>query len=234
MCDAIPDLKDPEQYKAVAFRNSDFVELKSDDRFDIKMQYPILGMKYAEKQCFVRKEVFEMLQNASTMLPDGYKFRILDAWRPFQFQKELYEFYAQDIIKEFGLEDCTEEQKKSVITKFVSNPIEDKDCPPVHTTGGAIDLTILDATGKELEMGTGFDDFSDRAYTAAFESEKDKVIRNNRRMLYRVMISVGFTNLPSEWWHYDYGDRFWAYYKQQSSIYRGVFTKEELNEKLGQ
>lgn len=233
MYNAIPKINVPEQYKACSFRNSTFVEIQSDDRFDIKMKYPMLGMENAEKQCFVRKEVFELLQKASTLLPDGYKFRVFDAWRPFKLQRELYEFYSQDIIKEFELEKCTDEQKKSIINKFISEPIEDTDYPPVHTTGGAIDLTILDATGEELAMGTEFDAFTDMAYTVAFENEKDKAIRNNRRMLYYIMTSVGFTNLPSEWWHYDYGDRFWAYYKRQSSIYRGVFTKEEINEKLG-
>ena len=44
-----------------------------------------------------------------------------------------------------------------------------------------------------------------------------------------VMTKAGFTNLPSEWWHYDYGDRFWAYYNKCSAIYEGVFTKEEIN-----
>ena len=43
------------------------------------------------------------------------------------------------------------------------------------------------------------------------------------------MTSVGFTNLPSEWWHYDYGNANWAYYKKESPIYSGVFTEKDLN-----
>ena len=114
-----------------------------------------------------------------------------------------------------------------MIRKFVSEPIEEKDVPPVHTTGGAVDVTILDSNGNELEMGSGFDEFSDRTYTAYYENSKDERIRKNRRLLYGVMTKAGFSNLPSEWWHYDYGNRFWAYYNNQPAIYRGVFTKEE-------
>lgn len=107
------------------------------------------------------------------------------------------------------------------------------DIPPVHTTGGAVDLTILDNYGRELDMGSFFDEFTDRTYTAYYENEKNVLVKNNRRLLYNIMTTVGFTNLPSEWWHYDYGDRFWAFYKKEPTLYRGVFTKAELmNDKI--
>ncbi|MCR4788564.1 MAG: M15 family metallopeptidase [Lachnospiraceae bacterium] len=173
-----------------------------------------------------------MLLKASGKLPDGYRFRIWDAWRPFALQKELYTEYSKEIVKEFELEECSQEQKNAVIRHFVSEPVEDRAVPPVHTTGGAIDLTILDEAGNELDMGTAFDAFSDLTYTSAFEKEKDQKIRDNRRLLYHVMTSVGFTNLPSEWWHYDYGDRFWAYYNDLPAIYEGVFYREEIHEKF--
>ena len=78
-------------------------------------------------------------------------------------------------------------------------------------------------------MGSAFDEFTDRTSTAYYENEKNEVIRDNRRMLFHVMTEAGFTNLPSEWWHFDYGDRFWGFYNNCPAIYRGAFTKEELN-----
>ena len=140
-----------------------------------------------------------------------------------------------------------------MIRKFVSDPIPDREVPPVHTTGGAIDLTIVDSDGNELDMGTSFDAFTEKTKTDYFEridaneiynnsyyNDKDEKcnsvckkhitsVRDNRRLLYAVMTKAGFTNLPSEWWHYDYGDRFWAYYNKCSAIYEGVFTKEEID-----
>lgn len=79
-------------------------------------------------------------------------------------------------------------------------------------------------------MGTGFDSFSDKTRTDYYETNSiDLNIRNNRRILYNAMISAGFTNLPSEWWHFDFGDRFWGYYNNKPAIYEGVFDISEIN-----
>lgn len=225
---AIPNESSPEQCEDSAFLHSGFIQVESNHIIDVQMQYPILGMHNAEKKCFVRKEVYDMLFEAAKLLPKGFKFRILDAWRPFALQRELYEVYSIKIIDTFGLQNLLEEQQKKTISKFVSEPIANRDVPPVHTTGGAIDITIIDDNGIELDMGTKFDAFTDKTHTAYFENGMNDSIRDNRRLLYGIMTKVGFTNLPSEWWHYDYGDRFWAFYRKKPAIYRGVFTKEEI------
>lgn len=224
----IPEINNPEPYPWCQFCDEEFVEIKNNEIFEVCMQYPLLGMKEAEKRCLVRAEVYEMLCKAYKRLPKGYRFRILDAWRPFKLQRELYIKYSAKIIQDFTLQSCTEEERNYVIQKFVSKPVFNRDMPPVHTTGGAVDLTIIDNEGQELDMGTEFDAFTDKTYTSYFEHEQPANIRDNRRMLYDAMCEVGFTNLPSEWWHYDYGDRFWAYYKGKPALYRGVFEMEEL------
>jgi len=233
MSRVIPDKPEPFVYLETSFIKSEFIELHSCDSFDIRMMYPELGMDNAEKGCFVRKEVFERLLKASENLPQGYRFRIWDTWRPFDLQFELFEKYSEKIIKDFGLEDQDSDIQHSVIISFVSRPVSDRNVPPVHTTGGAVDLTIIDPEGNELDMGSGFDEFSDRTYTTYYENNgadsQSEMIRENRRMLYYAMIDAGFTNLPSEWWHYDYGDRFWAFYTEQPAFFKGVFTRGEFN-----
>ncbi len=224
----IPNIDDPLRYEKTNFVSSEFIEVLTDHVFDVQMQYPVLGMKYAQKRCLIRKEVYDRLLLATERLPKGYQFRILDAWRPFALQEELYRNYSKEIIRDFQLMNCSEEMRNAVIRKFVSEPVADRIAPPVHTTGGAIDITIVDAEGNELDMGTGFDAFSDRTNTAFYENTTEEEIKNNRRLLYNVMVSAGFTNLPSEWWHYDYGDRFWAFYTGKPAMYEGVFTKEEM------
>lgn len=221
----ILEANDPEWYEERDFINSEFVEIKSDETFEVEMKYPLLGMENAVNHCLVRREVYERLLLAAKKLPMGYKLKIFDAWRPFALQKELYEKYSKQIIKDFELENCTNEQIQAVVRRFVSDPIGNRQVPPVHTTGGAVDLTIVDENGKELDMGSGFDEFSDRTYTVFYESEKNQEVKNNRRMLYHSMIEAGFTNLPSEWWHFDYGDRFWGYYTNKPAIYEGVFKR---------
>lgn len=230
----IPDIPDPSIYTEAAFIDSGFVELVSNDLWNVKMMYPLLGMKNAESRCFMRKEAYAKLTEAAKRLPEGYRFRIWDAWRPFALQQELFREYAEDIIAKFNLEDCDNSTKSAYVSKFVSPPVNDEDVPPAHTTGGAVDLTILDPQGNELDMGSGFDEFTDRTHTAYYEindgGDRSRTIRENRRLLYHVMTESGFTNLPSEWWHYDYGDRFWAYYTKQPALYRGVFTGEGIYE----
>ena len=79
----IPTIGDPERYIDSAFVDSACIELKSCDLWDVKTLYPILHMDHAEEKCFVRKEMYERLVKAAGNLPDGYRFRIWDAWRPF-------------------------------------------------------------------------------------------------------------------------------------------------------
>ena len=231
----IPEIADPQRYTDIQFNDSPFLELHSNEYWDVKMLYPLLGMEHAQGQCFVRREMYERLVVAAKSLPEGYRFRIWDAWRPFALQHELFEKYSVDIIRDFSLEKLSEAERRTVICKFVSDPVADRKVPPAHTTGGAIDLTILDPEGRELEMGCGFDAFTDKTCAAYYEAPEhtmtpeEEQIRENRRLLYYTMTDAGFTNLPSEWWHYDYGDRFWAYYQKKPAIYEGVFTREEIH-----
>lgn len=225
----IVEIENPGIITDYAFMDTTFVKLTTNDLWEIRMQYPHLHMQNAETECFVRQDVYEMLILAAGYLPKDYRFCIWDAWRPFSLQKELYTTYSDKIIKQFSLESASQEEKEAMIRKFVSDPIPEIENPPVHTTGGAIDLTIIDAYGKPLNMGCEFDAFTEKTYTVYFENTNEEEVKINRRLLYSAMTKAGFTNLPSEWWHYDYGDKFWAYYKNKPVIYKGVFTKENTS-----
>lgn len=230
MFKAIPNTQEPKAYDKISPVLSKFICLSDGEYFDVKMQYSKLNFKKAVKECYVRKEVFERLKLAQSYLPEGYKLRIWDAWRPFELQEELYENYSQKIIEQFNLKGKTFEEKQKIIQKYISFPEKNKNSPAVHTTGGAIDVTLIDKNGKELDMGTEFDEFSEKTRTNYYEeNEQNNEIRNNRRMLYNCMISAGFTNLPSEWWHYDFGDKFWAFYNNDFAIYTGVYKKTQLS-----
>ncbi|MBQ2798274.1 MAG: hypothetical protein IJF09_02705, partial [Ruminiclostridium sp.] len=114
--------------------------------------------------------------------------------------------------------------------EFVSYPDKSKKFSFVHSSGGAVDITIIDNNGKRFDMGSEFDEFTDRSYTDWYEkNDVNDTIRNNRRLLYNVLCSCGFTNYPSEWWHYDYGDIFWSYYTGQDAIYSSAFELSEVN-----
>ena len=72
-----------------------------------------------------------------------------------------------------------------------------------HNRGAAVDLTLIDrATGAELPMPTGYDDFTSRAAHEFSDLPAD--VLANRALLREVMTKHGFEPLPSEWWHYDF------------------------------
>lgn len=221
-------LEQPKRWVDNGFINSRIAVITEDMGFNVDLQYPKMKCRNAVRTCFVREEILERLKTARSFLPEGYSFKIYDAWRPMKLQEELYEQYTAHIAGKYDLDALSEEDREEFLSRFISPPVHDRINPPVHTTGGAIDLTIVDSKGKELNMGTAFDEFSDKAYTAHFEGTEEEEIIYNRRMLYNSMIKAGFTNLPSEWWHYDYGDKFWAYYNKTKTLYSGLFTEEEL------
>lgn len=220
----IPKQKLLRNYKNNNFIDSPLVKINPETGIIIDMMYPKLGFKNSINDCLVRKEVLDKLIEAKSKLPNGYTFKIWDAYRPLSLQNELYLFYKDKIIKEFNLENLSKEEQDDVIKNYVSLPNNDIELPPLHSTGGSIDLTIFDLNNnKDLDLGVKFDEFTNLTNSDSFEEDgMDEVIRDNRRLLYTVMTSVGFTNLPSEIWHYDYGNRAWGFYKNEPAIYKGI------------
>lgn len=232
----IPETQTLEVWKENDFIDSPFVEIPhtvkigTETKIIVDMQYPKLGMKNAINKCLIRKEALERLLIACTYLPHGLSFKIWDIYRTWNLQNELYYAYKPDIIRQFNLENLPLEEQEKVISNYVSIPNKDDILPPLHTTGGSVDLTITDlVTGKDLDFGIEFDDFSDLTNTSSYEKENsDGLVGNNRRLLYNIMVESGFTNLPSEVWHYDYGNRSWGYYKKKPAIYKGVLEIDKI------
>ncbi len=194
----------------------------------VNMQYEKAGLASAISRAYVRKTVADKLLEAKKLLPAGYTFEILDAWRPFDVQMELFNDYKKQVAATCPT-DIEEDELIKRVCEFVSYPDKSKKISYVHSSGGAIDLTILDADGNRLEMGTDFDDFTEKSYTAWYEeNDPSAEAAKNRRLLNNVLLKCGFTNYPSEWWHYDYGDAFWAFYTGNNVIYSSKFEETEV------
>lgn len=189
-------------------------------------QYYMQGIKGALKDCYARQLVANRLLDVNRNLPEGLSLKVYDAYRPIEVQQYLWDYYRNKLSKDNkDLSDAELDKKTSF---FVSKPSYDIINPSLHNTGGAVDVTLVDSNGVELNMGTKFDAFSNKAWTNHFEEYvDDKDVKTNRRILYNSMIKAGFTNLPSEWWHYDFGTKFWAYFKNRNALYIGI-----LNAKL--
>ena len=160
----IESKKFPENKISYYLCNEPLVEVND---FAFEPYYFNLNIDGAIDKCFLRKSVYEKLKSAQKNLPQGMKFKIYDAWRPFLVQLALYNDYRQKVAVEYP--DLSDEEIDNLTKLFVSKPIKDECLGPVHATGGAIDLTIVDGCGNELDMGTEFDFFGDMANTDYFE-----------------------------------------------------------------
>ncbi|MDN3519148.1 M15 family metallopeptidase [Aquisalimonas lutea] len=190
--------------------------------------YPVyarLGIPGAVPECFVREGVYHALLAAARALPEGLSLLVLDGWRPWRVQRHLFDTLYETIRQQDP--ELTETQLRTRTREFVSLPSRDPEAPSPHLTGGAVDVTLCGADGLPLDMGTLFDEPLPASHTDYFErlaspTSQQRRARDHRRLLYDVMGSQGFTNLPSEWWHFDLGDQLWAYYGEHDAAVYGT------------
>lgn len=192
-----------------------FVELKQDGKLFVDLQYPKQNMANATDRCLLRRDAVLRLKKAAGFLLEGVCLCIWDAWRPFALQTELYAEYA-GALSARGMDPDA----------YVCPPCREFGQEPVHTTGGAVDVTLCGPSGQLLDMGSAFDDFGPVA--RAFADGLDPEVMERRALLRNVMLQSGFTVYGPEWWHFDFGDRFWAMQKGKAVVYSGVFTEDDI------
>ncbi len=141
---------------------------------------------YSKAKCFLVEEVANALNNAAKDFAQlGYKLKVWDGYTPQAMQLKLWN---------------TVKRKFSNPEKYVSDPI--KGC--THNCGVAVDLTLVDKDGKELNMGSEFDDFSEKSCRDCKDTCEE--IKKNRKLLEDGMMKRGFSNNSKWWWHFDYTD----------------------------
>ncbi len=175
-----------------------------------------------EDECFIRESVAIMLSQAQSLLHKSIKIKVIDGFRSLDTQKKLYKLVFEE-IKEKN-QSMTKEELILETDKWVANP----ETIPPHTTGAAVDITLVDVAGKELPMGSEINSISEKAHTICNGLTEEE--QKNRSLLIDLMKKVGFTNYPLEWWHWSYGDRMWAYYSNnKQGIYNAVKKHETKN-----
>lgn len=170
----------------------------------------------AVDDCLAREGTARKLAQVAAGLSGGLRLLVWDVWRSREVQTWLFEDYRAVLKRQYPRLSDSELDEKTI--PFVSKPSTDPSAPSPHNTGGAVDLTLSDASGLPLLMGTEFDEFTDRAVTAYYEiltadralSPDEQTFVKNRRILSGAMHQAGFVNYSGEWWHFDYGDQWWA------------------------
>jgi len=167
----------------------------------------------------VRKGVLKKLIEAHTYLPAGMNFLVIESFRPLSIQARYFSEYSDELKKSHT--EWDEKKIYSEASKYVAPP----EIIPPHSTGGAIDLTLCDGNGKELDMGTRLNADPEESNNACFtlaENISDEA-RANRKILIDALSKASFVNYPTEWWHWSYGDRYWAYMtKSEHAVYGSV------------
>lgn len=194
----------------VAESGAPLQSLPEHPRLRLRPVYFEQGIEGASPDILLRAPAVERLMAALDSLPEAYGFEVLDGWRSLAVQSALRESFRSRIVARHPEYD--EAQIQAALDQFVANPHRPGMTPP-HLTGGSVDLTLFDtATGGVLDMGTAFDEPSSRSHSGALEREAPSPARLHRRILIHTMLSAGFTNLPTEWWHFDYGNQNWAFF----------------------
>jgi D-alanyl-D-alanine dipeptidase len=150
----------------------------------------VYDMKYATEDNFLKSKVYDcaecylryktvkaLIQANNRFVKKGYKIKLFDCYRPLDIQKRMWEIVSNP--------------------KFVANPSKGS----IHNRGGAVDITLVDSKGNELDMGTTFDFFgSEASHHYPYFSDE---IKSNRNLLRRIMAKENFKSFDSEWWHYN-------------------------------
>ncbi len=167
------------------FNDSDLVDIT------LFTKKAVLQIRYATKdnfldtilypcaKCLLRYEVLkDLLRAQSEFEADGFTIKLYDCYRPFHVQELMWE--------------------KVPIPGLVANPATGSR----HNRGSAVDISLTDARGKELDFGTAHDDFSEKAKT--FYPDLPDTVKKNRIYLRKVMQKHHFKGINSEWWHFSH------------------------------
>jgi D-alanyl-D-alanine dipeptidase len=170
-----------------------------------------------------RVGIIDRLRRAQAAAPGGVSLLVIEAYRPMELQR----FYFQRYVTELQEEHPTWDRKR--LYAFASRYVAPPDVVPPHSTGGAVDLTLVDPSGAELDLGTPVNASPEQSRGACFTAAPGLTFeaKSNRALLCRLMEGAGFVNYATEWWHWSYGDRYWAYTDGNAvAIYGPVTTRD--------
>jgi D-alanyl-D-alanine dipeptidase len=197
--------------------NKEPLEILDETEFVLEPAYFNMGVSDT-KIIQLRSGAIERLREAKKNLQkisgcEGWNFKIWDGFRPIKVQNQLCINLKKDLKAKYP--NWSEEELQKGVMEFLSPPSTDLSAPAPHNTGGVVDLTLVDADGNEIPMGTDFDDFTEKSYTDYFSKAGSKekmanIYHENRILFKKIMESVGFINDTCEWWHFAYGTQAWA------------------------
>ncbi|GGS09467.1 D-alanyl-D-alanine dipeptidase [Streptomyces aureoverticillatus] len=159
----------------------------------------------ADAYAQLREGVLQRLLHAQELLPPGLRLLFVEGYRPLSLQRHYFEQYAAEL----GADNPSWPPARihAAASRFVSPP----EIAP-HSAGAAVDLTLAAADGTECDLGTAIDASPEESAGACYTDAPgiSAEARVNRKILGAALTGAGLVNYPTEWWHWSYGDRYWA------------------------
>ncbi len=171
-----------------------------------------------EERLWLRQGVIEKLNMAQKLLPEGYHLLIRDVFRTEKIVWDLYHLHLSNLKeKEPALTDKEVELKIRNIMAVPDDPVT-----PGHMTGGAIDIILADNNKQKIQLRVDEQVIPREEQDFTFCSKLSPDILAKRRILHNAMIGVGFHNYFREFWHYSYGDAYWAVRRKNKVAIYGI------------
>lgn len=164
----------------------------------------------------LRHEIYDRLLMARHHLPNGIYFMLYEGYRSRDKQIEIWNDVMAGIKRRHP--SLSPQKQYDLCNTFVADPFDG--IGSGHQTGAAIDLSLCDKLGVELDMGNPLNEESDLSRTNSTAICIPAQL--NRLLLKQALEREGFMNYPAEWWHYSYGDHLWAFYTQKSVALFGL------------
>lgn len=168
-----------------------------------------------EKTAYLRKTVAEMICRTKKELPKGMTFIIGDAWRPQYVQQKIMKWFIKRFSKKYP--DWPKVKIVKEVEKYVA-PSDGK-YTSGHMTGGAVDLRLW-KDGKKVPMKSSKLTYQENA--KSFQPKLPKHIQRNREIMFAALKKAGLSNYPKEYWHWSYGDIWWAKRNKKKIAIYGV------------
>jgi D-alanyl-D-alanine dipeptidase len=164
-----------------------------------------LGASFGPARARVRSGLAQRLRRAQLALPVGLSLRVVEGHRSTAAQAAIIAGYSALVAAEHPA--ASPEEQGRLVSRFVA-PL------PVapHVAAAAVDVTLADLRGVELDLGTPVDVTPEESGGRCVLDAPDisPAAREHRSLLARVLGDVGLVNYAAEWWHWSYGDRYWA------------------------
>ena len=154
----------------------------------------------------------------------GWRLLIFNAYRPnavqvFMVEREFALVAQSEGLKLEALTPAQRDRLAPKVYRIWGIPDENPAAPPLHSTGGSVDLTFADETGQAVDLGSPIDENSDRSQPDYFADAVDQAGRTahaHRLLLQAVMEQEGFVRLRDEWWHFDRGGQYDAWHRRET------------------